>query len=105
MVTPWGVVEDVLVKVGKFEFPVDFVILDMAEDTKIPLILGRPFLATAKAKIDVAKGMVSLKANGKRKKFKIFELKIKPEEQHDAFLMEMMSLWSDEGLERFFLKE
>ena len=63
------------------------------------------FLATAKAKIDVAKGMVSLKANGKRKKFKIFELKIKPKEQHDTFLMEMMSLWSDDGLEKFFLKE
>ena len=67
--------------------------------------MGRPFLATAKAKIDVAKGMISLKENGKRKKFKIFELKIKPEKQHDAFLMEMMSLWSDEGLEKFFLKE
>ncbi|XP_073220002.1 uncharacterized protein [Cicer arietinum] len=42
---PYGVVEDVLVKVDKFIFPVDFVVLDMEEDNDIPLILGRPFLA------------------------------------------------------------
>ena len=44
-----------LVKIEKFAFPVDFVILDMPEDVKIPLILGRPFLSTAHAKIDVFK--------------------------------------------------
>src|ERR1044072_7746059 len=60
-VTPWGVCEDVLVKVGKFEFPVDFVILEIDEDANMPIILGRHFLATAKANIDVEKGMVSLK--------------------------------------------
>ncbi|XP_073049542.1 uncharacterized protein [Primulina eburnea] len=43
-----GVVEDVLVKVDKFIFPVDFVVLDVEEDREIPLILGRPFLATGK---------------------------------------------------------
>ena len=42
---PYGVIEDVLVKVDKFYFPVDFIILDIDEDTEIPLILGRPFLA------------------------------------------------------------
>ena len=40
-----GVVEDILVKVDKFIFPADFIILDMAEDRDIPLILGKPFLA------------------------------------------------------------
>src|ERR1044072_4386212 len=53
LVIPWDVVEDVLVKVGKLEISPDFVILDMDEVKKIPLILGRPFLATSKAKIDV----------------------------------------------------
>ncbi|XP_075492457.1 uncharacterized protein LOC142530508 [Primulina tabacum] len=43
---PRGVVEDVLVKVDKFIFPVDFVVLDMEEDREIPIILGRPFFAT-----------------------------------------------------------
>ena len=50
---PWGVVEDVLVKVDKFIFPVDFVVLDMEEDQEIPIILRRPFLATRGALIDV----------------------------------------------------
>ena len=46
---PRGVIEDVLVKVNKFIFPADFIILDMEEDKEIPIILGRPFLATGRA--------------------------------------------------------
>ena len=46
MAQPEGVLEDVLVKVGKFIFPVDFVVIKMEEDTQVPLLLGRPFLAT-----------------------------------------------------------
>ncbi|XP_010276560.1 PREDICTED: uncharacterized protein LOC104611272 [Nelumbo nucifera] len=43
---PRGIVEDVLVKVGNFIIPADFIVLDMEEDRSMPLILGRPFLAT-----------------------------------------------------------
>ena len=46
MAQPEDILEDVLVKVGKFIFLVDFVIMKMEEDTQIPLLLGRPFLAT-----------------------------------------------------------
>ncbi|XP_073120714.1 uncharacterized protein [Henckelia pumila] len=56
-----GIIEDVLVKVDKFIFPVDFVVLDMEEDLDMPLILGRPFLATGKALIDVQKGELLLR--------------------------------------------
>ncbi|XP_027348020.1 uncharacterized protein LOC113859445 [Abrus precatorius] len=49
---PRDIIEDVLVKVENLIFPVDFVILDMDEDTEVPLILGLPFLATAKVIID-----------------------------------------------------
>ncbi|XP_050901852.1 uncharacterized protein LOC127108433 [Lathyrus oleraceus] len=42
----YGIMEDVLVKIAKFVFPIDFVILEMPEDEEIPLILGRPFLET-----------------------------------------------------------
>ena len=45
-----------LIKVGKFIFLVNFVIMDMEEDTEVPLLLGRPFLATVAALIDVKKG-------------------------------------------------
>ena len=55
-----GVLEDVLVKVGKFFFPVDFVVMRMEEDTQVPLLLGRPFLATEVAPIDVQKGELTL---------------------------------------------
>nr|GEX92789.1 reverse transcriptase domain-containing protein [Tanacetum cinerariifolium] len=50
---PTGVAENVFVKVGKFYFPTDFVILDFVADPRVPLILGRPFLSIAHALIDV----------------------------------------------------
>ncbi|XP_056695201.1 uncharacterized protein, partial [Spinacia oleracea] len=57
---PLGVLEDVPVRVGKFFIPVDFVVLDMEEDRQIPIILGRPFLHTAGAIIDVKNGKLTL---------------------------------------------
>nr|GEX43954.1 reverse transcriptase domain-containing protein [Tanacetum cinerariifolium] len=51
--TPDGIARDVFVPVGKFTFPADFVIVDYESDLKVPLILGRPFLRTARALIDV----------------------------------------------------
>ena len=50
---PRGIVKDVLVKVDKFIFLVDFVVMDIEGEGNVPLILGRPFLATARAIIDV----------------------------------------------------
>ena len=50
---PYGVIEDVLVRVKHFTFPVDFVVMDIEEDTKIPLILGRPFMLTASCVVDM----------------------------------------------------
>ena len=61
MVKPEGVLEDVLVTVGKFVFPVDFIILDMEEDSQVPLLLGRPFLATGATLIDIQKGVLTLR--------------------------------------------
>ncbi|GJT16683.1 retrovirus-related pol polyprotein from transposon TNT 1-94 [Tanacetum coccineum] len=52
MQSPKRIVENVLVKINKFIFRVDFVILDIVEDTKVPIILGRPMLATPNAMID-----------------------------------------------------
>ncbi|XP_058726238.1 uncharacterized protein LOC131597564 [Vicia villosa] len=53
---PYGIVEDVLVKIDKFVFPVDFVILEMPEDEEIPIILGRSFLETGRCLIDIEEG-------------------------------------------------
>ncbi|KAJ9557778.1 hypothetical protein OSB04_012392 [Centaurea solstitialis] len=57
---PIGIAEDVTVRVDKFVFPADFVILDIKDEVKVPLILGRPFLNTASAVIHVAKRELSL---------------------------------------------
>ncbi|XP_042065519.1 uncharacterized protein LOC121809035 [Salvia splendens] len=54
-----GMIEDVLVKVDDFNFPTDFIILDMKVDKNVPLILGRYFLATCKALIDVGRGEIT----------------------------------------------
>nr|GEX47610.1 reverse transcriptase domain-containing protein [Tanacetum cinerariifolium] len=58
---PTGVAENVFVKVGKFYFPADFVVLDFIADPRVPLILGRPFLSTAHAPIDVYEGEIILR--------------------------------------------
>nr|GEZ86115.1 reverse transcriptase domain-containing protein [Tanacetum cinerariifolium] len=58
---PMGVAENVFVKVGKFYFPADFVILDFVADPRVPLILGRPFLSTAHALIDIYEGEITLR--------------------------------------------
>ncbi|XP_042065451.1 uncharacterized protein LOC121808961 [Salvia splendens] len=71
--TPRGIVEDVLVKVGEFIFPADFVVLDMQEDKKVPLILGRPFLATGGAMIDVRKGELTLRMHSESITFNIYD--------------------------------
>ncbi|GKC57451.1 putative reverse transcriptase domain-containing protein [Tanacetum coccineum] len=67
---PKGIAENVLVGIGKFVFPVDFIILDMPEDIKVPLILGRPFLSTARAKIDVFKRKITLRVGEEKIIFK-----------------------------------
>ncbi|GKA89439.1 reverse transcriptase domain-containing protein, partial [Tanacetum coccineum] len=57
--TPVGIAKDVFVSVGKFTFPTDFVIVDYESDPRVPLILGRPFLQTARALINVhVEGMI-----------------------------------------------
>src|ERR1044072_6193406 len=71
----------------------------------MPLIFGRPFLATTKVKIEVFKRVVSVKAYGERIKINMPEWKEKQKEQGDAFLADMMMVWSDESLEDFFRKE
>ncbi|GKC30440.1 hypothetical protein Tco_1037734 [Tanacetum coccineum] len=63
---PKGISENVLVGIGKFVFPLDFIILDMPKDIKVPLILGRPFLSTAHAKIDVYKRNITLRVGEER---------------------------------------
>nr|GEZ09359.1 hypothetical protein [Tanacetum cinerariifolium] len=67
---PSGIAENVLVRIGKFIFPIDFVILDIPENDDVPLILGRPFLSTTHAKIDVFKRKITLRVREEKLVFK-----------------------------------
>ena len=68
---PTGIAENVLIKIWNFFIPIDFVVLDMEADAKMPLILGRLFLSTANAHIDVGAGEIYLNINGQIERFAI----------------------------------
>ncbi|GJY75390.1 reverse transcriptase domain-containing protein [Tanacetum coccineum] len=68
---PVGVVEDVFVKVGKFQFPADFVVVDYDVDPRVPLVLRRPFLRMARALIDVYGEVLTLRVNDEVITFKV----------------------------------
>ncbi|XP_016178354.1 uncharacterized protein LOC107620743 [Arachis ipaensis] len=73
LVIPKGVIENLLVRVGKFIFPADFVILDLGEEGNDSIILGRPFLATARAIIDVEQGEMTLRVNDEKITLNVFQ--------------------------------
>ncbi|GKF35218.1 reverse transcriptase domain-containing protein, partial [Tanacetum coccineum] len=68
---PVGIAENMLVEVGKFTFPADFIIFRMEEDSKVPLVLGRPFLHTADAVIRVKQRQLNLEVGIERMIFNI----------------------------------
>ncbi|KAL0367437.1 UNVERIFIED_CONTAM: hypothetical protein Sradi_3633800 [Sesamum radiatum] len=89
---PRGIVEDVLVKVGKFIILVDFIVLDIEEDKNMPLILGRPFLATSRALIDVQKGQLTLRVNDEHVVFSVFKpMKHLHKKEHDIFAIDSIN--------------
>ena len=67
-----------LIKVQKFIIPVDFVVLDMEEDMSIPIILGRPFLATVGTIIDVKNGKLKFQIGEEEVEFNLNEMKKYP---------------------------
>ncbi|GJW43689.1 reverse transcriptase domain-containing protein [Tanacetum coccineum] len=73
--TPTGIAENVFVKVGTFYFPADFVVVNYDADPRVPLILGRPFLRTARALIDVHGEEMTLRHDDKSVTFKVGDTK------------------------------
>nr|GFC43642.1 reverse transcriptase domain-containing protein [Tanacetum cinerariifolium] len=68
---PTGIAEDVLVKVGKFHFPADFMVVDYVVDPRVPLILGRPILRMARALIDAHSKELTLRVSDEAITFKV----------------------------------
>ena len=71
MTQPEGIIEDVLVMVGKFIFLVDFMVIDMEEDKKVTLLLSRQFVATSATLIDVKKGELILRVSTEEVQFNL----------------------------------
>lgn len=70
---PKGIVEDVLVKVDKFIFHVDFIVFDMKVDQEVPLTLGRTFLTLGRSLINVHNGQLTLRINDQEVTFNMFD--------------------------------
>ena len=81
-------IEDLLVKVDKFIFLADFIILDMEKDKEIPIIISRPFLTTGRAVIDVQKGDLKLRVQNYEVKFNVFKSMRHPTESDTCFIVE-----------------
>ncbi|XP_050898001.1 uncharacterized protein LOC127104904 [Lathyrus oleraceus] len=87
---PYGVLEDVLVRVDELLFPVDFVILNMHEDSETPLILGRPFLEMGRDLIDVELRELILRFNKEKIVFNVFEAMKRQKENPQCYRIDMM---------------
>nr|GEZ56308.1 reverse transcriptase domain-containing protein [Tanacetum cinerariifolium] len=90
---PKGVVEDVFVKVEKFHFPTDLVVVDFKADPRVPLILGRSFLRTGRALIDVYGEEITLRVKNKREKDKIETKSDKKGKRGEAQKSQEQSQW------------
>ncbi|KAL5845193.1 hypothetical protein ACOSQ4_011151 [Xanthoceras sorbifolium] len=86
---PRGIIEDILIQVDKLIIPADFVILDMdderATERDLPILLGRPFMATARTIIDVQNGKLSMTVLDETVEFKVFDSLPYPVGSHDCF--------------------
>ncbi|XP_070052663.1 uncharacterized protein [Nicotiana tomentosiformis] len=102
---PSGILDDVLVQVGKFVFPADFVILDCRIDEEIPIILGRPFLATRRALIDCETGELKMRLNDEEITFNMYKSMRRPSEFSNCSLIEVVDVILDEEDETLNAKD
>ena len=88
--------DDVLVKVDKFIFSIDFIVLDMEEDLEVPLILRRPFLATGRALIDVQQENLIFRINDEHVTFDMFKVMQHPSNNETCFMVDDINYIVDE---------
>ncbi|CAN6547832.1 unnamed protein product [Malus baccata var. baccata] len=90
---PKGVLEDVLVQVDHLVFPADFYVLEMDESDhapSLPILLGRPFMKTARTKIDVYSGTLSMEFDGEVVNFNLSDSIKYPSEDHSCFSIDII---------------
>jgi len=102
---PSGILDDVLVHVGKFVFPADFVILECRVDEEIPIILGKPFLATGRALIDCETGELKMRLNDEEIMFNVQKSMRRPCEFANYSLIEAVDVILEEEDETLNAKD
>ncbi|XP_070048581.1 uncharacterized protein [Nicotiana tomentosiformis] len=102
---PSGILDDVLVQVGKFVFPTDFVILDYKVDEEIPIILGRSFFATGRALIDCETEELKMRLNNKEITFNVQKSLRRPGEFPNCSLLNTVDVIMEEDDEALNAKE
>ncbi|XP_070040579.1 uncharacterized protein [Nicotiana tomentosiformis] len=102
---PSGILDDVLVQVGKFVFPTDFFILDCRVDEEIPIILERLFLATGRALIDCETGKLKMRLNDEEITFNVQKSMRRPGEFANCSLIEAVDVILEEEDETLNAKD
>ncbi|GJX82104.1 reverse transcriptase domain-containing protein [Tanacetum coccineum] len=97
---PKGLAEDIFVKVGNFHFPTDFVIVDFEADPRVPLILGRSFLRTSRALIDVYEGELVLRDGNEQITFHVNGTSKHPQ-KHENESIKMVNDACKDSFKRF----
>ncbi|XP_050909797.1 uncharacterized protein LOC127123636 [Lathyrus oleraceus] len=87
---PIGMLENIPVRIGQFYIPTDFVIMDIKEDSHIPIILGRPFLDTAGAIIDVKKGKLTFEVGEEKVEFALAQFLQAPTIEDSCCLLDVI---------------
>ncbi|XP_019261327.1 PREDICTED: uncharacterized protein LOC109239238 [Nicotiana attenuata] len=90
LAVPEGIIEDVLVRVEKFIFPADFVILDYMANEKVLLILGQPFLAAGGTLIDVREGKLKMRVHDEEITFNVYKALILPKHYEDLCMISVV---------------
>lgn len=101
-VYPEGLIEDVLVKVDELIFPADFYVLDMGTTppSSSVILLGRPFMKTARTKIDMDKGILTCEIDGEKVAFNVFEAMKYP---HDREAVNFVSVFNEVPRTTFYM--
>ncbi|XP_070667824.1 uncharacterized protein [Malus domestica] len=100
---PKGVLEDVLVQVNHLIFPADFYVLEMEDSShapSLPILLGRPFMKTARTKIDVFMGTLTMEFDGDIIRFNLSETIKYPMEDHSCFAIDIVDSLAQVHLDR-----
>ncbi|XP_070051274.1 uncharacterized protein [Nicotiana tomentosiformis] len=100
-----GILDNVLVQVGKFVFPADFVILDCRVDEEIPVILGRPFLDIGRAIIDCEIGELKMRMHDEEITFNVHKSMRRPSEFANCSLIEVVDVILEEEDETMIAKD